>query len=135
MTTVQILPSINSTKLHHTTSSPVIKPSPYAFKTELASKKMNGHTNGEEGSKNGAPASSSEQVKKHWEEFGAMIQGLLETPIEFQRYEKKEDVPLELKYTALNSVAAKENGNGIATLTKVRLTSTDCATISYYPVL
>lgn len=135
MTSVQTLPSIHSPKLHHTTSSPVIKPSPYAFKTELASKKMNGHTNGEEGSKNGAPASSSEQVKKHWEEFGAMIQGLLETPIEFQRYEEKEDVPPELKYKALNSVATKENGDGIATLAKVRLTSTDFATISYYPVL
>jgi hypothetical protein len=82
---------------------------------------MNGYTKGEEGSKNGAPASSSEKVKKHWEEFGAMIQGLLETPIEFQRYEEKEDVPPELKYTALNSVAAKENGNGIAAPAKVRI--------------
>ena len=120
MTSVQTLPSIHSTKIHHTASSPVVKPSPHAFKVvESSSKKMNGHVNGSGGQENGAPATSSDQVKKHWNDFGAMIQGLLQTPIQFTRYDDKDDVHPELKYKALNTGALKENGSGLAGLTKV----------------
>lgn len=81
---------------------------------------MNGHLDGKEGSENGAPAASSEQVKKHWNDFGTMIQELLQTPIQFARYDDKDSTNPELKYKALNTVAAKENGSATAGLTKVR---------------
>ena len=110
MTSVQALPPVIS-KSHHSASSPVIKPSANGFRKTVSLENMNGTALSKEQAENGAPKGSSKQVEENWARFGDMIQRLLQEPLEFVQYKEKDEINPEDKYTAINQIARKINGN------------------------
>jgi len=119
MTSVQVLPPVIS-KSHHPASSPVIRPSANGFRKTSSLENMNGITSSKEHPDNGAPKGSSAPVREHWARFGDMIQRLLQEPLEFVQYKEKDEINPEDRYTAINQVARKINGNAAIASTGVR---------------